>query len=67
MKSLIDKGSDINAHNNQGKSQLHLAAQIEAALALIAKGADSTIRDNSEKTASEKGLFTWSNKNFRVN
>jgi ankyrin repeat protein/beta-lactamase regulating signal transducer with metallopeptidase domain len=59
VKSLIDKGADINTKNEVGRTPLHEAAyysQREVAKVLIAKGANVNATDSSGKTPLYEGV-----------
>merc|ERR1719321_91114 len=50
---LTFEGSDINVRDTEGDTPLHHCDTADAAAFLIKNGADTTLRNNEEKTAYE--------------
>jgi cytohesin len=51
VKSLLSKGVDVNAKDEQGQTALHVAGRLDITLLLVANGADLDARDKQRRTA----------------
>ena len=64
---LIERGTDVNAKNQDGATALHSAAflgRAEIAKLLIQKGADVNAKNQKGETASDSTAFDWQTTQF---